>query len=100
MIFTPEIIYRWERPYKLNVPEAWDRVLRANMKDVMKDLEGCIQGAYIGSPFMHRLERPMARFNASGPYVSAFNNFGPPVAGRRRYVSKFNKYQFRISDFC
>jgi hypothetical protein len=79
-IFTPEIVYRWQRPFKLNVPEAWDHALRASMKDVMKNLEGCIQGAYIGSPFLHRLERPMQRANIT----SSAAPVGPAYRRRRR----------------
>ena len=95
-IFTPEIVYRWQRPYKLNVPEAWDHALRSSMKDVMKNLEGCVQGAYIGSPFLHRLERPMARNMSSMPTTPVP---AAPVGRRRRYMTLMVKCNY-IRTYC
>ncbi|XP_035709810.1 uncharacterized protein LOC118436252 [Folsomia candida] len=74
-------------------------MLSANARQTMRNLDVCIQAAYLDTPFVHRLERPLIKFEG-GPTPAPGEETGgggggdaapppvPPPAARRRRQTK------------
>jgi len=43
---------------KLKRDDEYDNIMSSPINVTMQVLDACAQGAYIGSPFLHRLSRP------------------------------------------
>jgi hypothetical protein len=60
---------------KLKKENVYDNMFLSPVNKTMTVLDACAQGAYIGSPFLHRLERPLLR-NSRKKFVRTLKSIG------------------------
>jgi len=70
-LFRRSLLPRWSKATRTMDDSLYDNLLGGPVNRTMRVMDACAQGAYIGSPFLHRLSRPVSPIRRRRKYALA-----------------------------